>query len=71
MTTLVHFMHYHEGFQHCTAKNLELHSSTYVPTYLLLKVQILLKFMYSEKATKFREISTLLLTVCTVVRTQK
>ena len=20
MTTLVHFMHYHEGFQHCTAK---------------------------------------------------
>ena len=29
MTTLVHFMHYHEGFQHCTAKNLELHSFTY------------------------------------------
>ena len=27
-----------------------------------------LKFIYSEKATKFCEISTLLLTVCTVVK---
>ena len=30
----------------------------------------LLKFIYSEKATKFCEISTLLLTVCTVVKSK-
>ena len=29
-----------------------------------------LKFIYSEKATKFGEISTLLLTVCTVVKSK-
>ena len=29
-----------------------------------------LKFIYSEKATKFREIFTLLLTVCTVVKSK-
>ena len=31
---------------------------------------ILVKFIYSEMATKFCEISTLLLTVCTVVKSK-
>ena len=31
---------------------------------------IMLKFIYSEKATKFCEIFTLLLTVCTVVKSK-
>ena len=30
----------------------------------------ILKFIYSEKATKFREISNLILTVCTVVKSK-
>ena len=30
------------------------------------RAKLLLKFIYSEKATKFGEISTLLLSVCTV-----
>ena len=30
----------------------------------------MLKFIYSEKVTKFCEISTLLLTVCTVVKSK-
>ena len=30
----------------------------------------LVKFIYSEKATKFREIFTLLLTVCTVLKSK-
>ena len=30
----------------------------------------LIKFIYSEKATKFYEISTLLLTLCTVVKSK-
>ena len=34
----------------------------------MLKIQIALKFIYSEKATKFCEIVPLLLTVCTVVK---
>ena len=33
-------------------------------------VVLLLKFIYSEKATKFCEIFTLLLTVCTVVKSK-
>ena len=31
---------------------------------------VVVKFIYSEKATKFCEISTLLLTVCTVVKSE-
>ena len=33
-------------------------------------LQVKLKFMYSEKATKFCEIFPLLLTVCTVVKSK-
>ena len=37
---------------------------------LLCNKQLFLKFIYSEKATKFCEIFTLLLTVCTVVKSK-
>ena len=43
-------------------------TSNYVFSSLLRVQQFLLKFIYSEKATKFCEIFTLLLTVCTVVK---
>ena len=37
---------------------------------LLWTLAMILKFIYSEKATKFCEIFTLLLTVCTVVKSK-
>ena len=37
----------------------------------LVTKQVILKFIYSEKATKFCEISTLLLSVCTVIDKSK
>ena len=38
--------------------------------YVSSKYSLHVKFIYSEKATKFCEISTLLLTVCTVVKSK-
>ena len=38
--------------------------------YITNKLNFRLKFIYSEKATKFREIFALLLTVCTVVKSE-
>ena len=38
--------------------------------FLRFQKQDALKFIYSEKATKFCEIFTLLLTVCTVVKSK-
>ena len=38
--------------------------------FLFCFLKTLLKFIYSEKATKICEISTLLLTVCTVVKSK-
>ena len=35
-----------------------------------MECNLLLRFIYSEKATKFWEIFTLLLTVCTVVKSK-
>ena len=39
-------------------------------TYRIINLLFLLKFIYSEKATKFCEIFPLLLTVCTVVKSK-
>ena len=46
--------------------------SSYIDLFLFPNTVQLedLKFIYSEKATKFWEISTLLLTVCTVVKSK-
>ena len=38
--------------------------------YQIYTTEYIVKFIYSEKATKFCEISTLLLTVCTVVKSK-
>ena len=39
-------------------------------TIFVMGIKNFIKFIYSEKATQFCEISTLLLTVCTVVKSK-
>ena len=39
-------------------------------TFFVMGIKNVIKFIYSEKATQFCEISTLLLTVCTVVKSK-
>ena len=51
-------------------KIIKLVDVSYGGNFLFCFLKTLLKFIYSEKATKICEISTLLLTVCTVVKSK-